>query len=48
MCKDILRGFEVFTAVRIMMTMVFWVLASCRLTGRCQCFGEKYYLYLQG
>jgi hypothetical protein len=32
--------FEVFMVVR-MMTTFFWVLAPCRLIGRCQCFGEK-------
>jgi hypothetical protein len=32
---------EVFTAVRIMMTF-FWVLALCRLVGRCQSFREIY------
>jgi hypothetical protein len=37
--------FEVFTAVRMIMTL-FWVLASCRLVGRCQRFGETYCLIL--
>jgi hypothetical protein len=31
-------GFEVFTAVRMM--MFFWVLAPCGHVGRCQRFGE--------
>jgi hypothetical protein len=31
--------FEVLTAVRMMM-LFFWVLAPCRLVGRCQRFGE--------
>jgi hypothetical protein len=34
--------FEVFMAVRMM--MFFWVLAPCRLVGRCQHFGETYCL----
>jgi hypothetical protein len=38
--------FEVFTAVR-MMRMTFWVLAPCRLVGRCQRF-EEICLHLQG
>jgi hypothetical protein len=33
--------FEVFTAVRMIM-FIFWVLAPCRLVGRCQRFGEAY------
>jgi hypothetical protein len=40
--------FEVFTAVRIMMMMIFWVLAPCRLVGRYQRFGDTYCLHLQG
>jgi hypothetical protein len=39
--------FEVFTVVRLIM-MMFWVLAPCRLVGRCQRFGETYCLHLQG
>jgi hypothetical protein len=35
--------FEAFTAVTMMM-MFFWVLAPCGLVGRCQRFGEMYYL----
>jgi hypothetical protein len=34
---------EVFTAVRM---MFFWVLAPCRLAGRCQRFGETLHLQL--
>jgi hypothetical protein len=37
--------FDVFTAVRMM--MFFWVLAPYRIVGRCQRFGETYYLHLQ-
>jgi hypothetical protein len=29
-----------------MMTLIFWVLAPCRLVGRRQCFGETYCLYI--
>jgi hypothetical protein len=36
---------EIFMAVR---TMVFWVLAPCRLVGRYQRFEQTYYLHLQG
>jgi hypothetical protein len=39
--------YEVFTAVRRMMMMLFWVLAPCRLVGRCQRFGETYCFHLQ-
>jgi hypothetical protein len=28
--------FEIFTEVRMMMMMFFWVLAPCRLVGGCQ------------
>jgi low affinity Fe/Cu permease len=37
--------FEVFTAMRMM--IFFWILAPFRLVGRCQRFGETYYLYLR-
>jgi hypothetical protein len=41
--------FEVFTAMRMMMMMMFFcVLAPCRLVGRFQRFGETYCLHLQG
>jgi hypothetical protein len=30
------------------MMFFFWVLAPCRLVGRCQRFGETYCLHLQG
>jgi hypothetical protein len=36
--------FEVFMAVRIMTFL--WVLAPCRLVGRCHRFGETYCLHL--
>jgi hypothetical protein len=39
-------AFEVFTAVRMMM-FFFWVLAPCKLVGRCQRFGETYSLHRQ-
>jgi hypothetical protein len=41
----ILLRYEVSTAVRM---MIFWVLAPCRLVGRCQRFGGTYCLHLQG
>jgi hypothetical protein len=37
--------FKVFTALKM---MFFWVLAPCRLIGRCRPFGETYCLHLQG
>jgi hypothetical protein len=30
------------------MMMFFWVLVLCKLTGRCQCFGETYCHHLHG
>jgi uncharacterized membrane protein len=38
---------EVFTAVRIMMMVIMmtWVLAPCRLVGRCQSFEQKSVAY---
>jgi hypothetical protein len=38
---DLYLRFEVFTAVM----MLFWALAPCGLVGRCQRFGETYYLH---
>lgn len=46
-CKTLwgLRKFEVFMAVRVIMTL-YWVLALCRPIGRCRCFREAYCFYL--
>jgi hypothetical protein len=32
----------------ILMMMLFWVLAPCRIVGRCESFGETYCLHFQG
>jgi hypothetical protein len=38
--------FEAFTTVKMMM-ILFWVLAPCRLVGKCHHFREIYCLHLQ-
>jgi hypothetical protein len=34
--------------ILIIMMMFLWVLVPCTLVGRYQCFGETFYLHLQG
>jgi hypothetical protein len=42
-----LVGLEIFTAVTMMMMMMFWVLAPSSLIGRCQRLGGTSCLHLQ-
>jgi hypothetical protein len=47
LCTSELVTSEVFTAERTMVWF-FWIMAPCRLVGRCRSFGETYCLHLHG